>query len=211
MNQAIAILGEDIDPVALRRINEELATIGQSTSDLAESFNGLLRDSVNSWVDDLVEGTLSGKKAIEELLKDIAKMLIASQINNLIGALFGGGAGGGGGGIGGSIVGGLLPRAAPAFGGSTAAVATAGLFSSSGPAIAGGFSGRTTPASSSGKSTVNIFNQSGAQVAVDERQTADGRVLDVYIDQRVEAAMGSGRLDKTFRANYGLARRGSGR
>ena len=35
VNQAIAILGEDIDPVALRRINEELATIGQSTSDLA--------------------------------------------------------------------------------------------------------------------------------------------------------------------------------
>ena len=147
---------------------------------------------MNSWVDDLVEGTLSGKKAVEELLKDIAKMLIASQINNLIGALFGG-AGGGGGGIGGSIVGGFLPRAAPAFGGSTPAVATAGLFSASQPAAVGGFSGRTTPASSSGKSTVNIFNQSGAQVAVDERQTADGRVLDVYIDQRVEAAMGSGR------------------
>ena len=50
---------------------------------------------------------------------------------------------------------------------------------------------------------VNIINQAG--VDVQQRQSPDGRGLDVLITNKVNEVLGSGKADKTMRGRFGAA------
>ncbi|SDG31949.1 hypothetical protein [Alloyangia pacifica] len=54
--------------------------------------------------------------------------------------------------------------------------------------------------------TVNVYNN--ADVSVREEKSGDGKTVDLYIEGKMKSLLGSGALDRTMRANYGLRRSG---
>jgi len=65
--------------------------------------------------------------------------------------------------------------------------------------------------SSSGSNVyVNITNQTGGETQVNETQGASGeRIINVTVLKAVKDAIGSGSLDRDFRTNYGIQRKGT--
>jgi len=59
------------------------------------------------------------------------------------------------------------------------------------------------------KVTVNVINQSGADVQTSERQGEDGtKVLDIIINRKIQENFATGRLDRTLNTLYGTQRKG---
>ena len=63
---------------------------------------------------------------------------------------------------------------------------------------------------SSGNTTVNIINQSGASIETKETQNEGGdKVIEVLITSSVKKGIASGTYDKQFSDTYGLRRKGN--
>jgi len=55
--------------------------------------------------------------------------------------------------------------------------------------------------------TVNVHNNSSAEVATTSKDNSDGsRQIDIYIEQKVKSMLTSGTLDRTMRTSYGVGR-----
>jgi hypothetical protein len=64
-------------------------------------------------------------------------------------------------------------------------------------------------AGSFGKTTVNITNNSGADITPSQSTGPNGeQFLDFLVESKVKNAISSGSMDKTFNQSYGLKRRG---
>ena len=188
--------------IALREASDSAIT------GIGDAIGQTLVDSIGELTDGLVEGTLSFSEFTESLLKDMAKLILQMQLvaaaKAAIDAL-GNGFGGGG-----FSFGGLSPfgRAAAA---AVPAVATAGLFAASPGGGSTGFSGNAPSRTAVGGGvSVQVINQTAARIETQEARTSDGRMaLRVMVRDEIAGAMGEGSLDRNFRVNYGLTRRGS--
>lgn len=55
--------------------------------------------------------------------------------------------------------------------------------------------------------TVNVNNNAGVDVSTETRDNVDGsRVIDITIERKVQSMFNSGKMDRTMRSSYGLAR-----
>jgi hypothetical protein len=62
-------------------------------------------------------------------------------------------------------------------------------------------------ASNSGDTTINVYNNGDNQVTATESKDPNGKKqIDIYIEKHVKGAIASGKLDRTFRQNFGLVR-----
>lgn len=68
--------------------------------------------------------------------------------------------------------------------------------------------GTITPNHKLGGTTININNYSNSEVSVSESEDVSGSRIDILIDKKIQSSIAQGKFDNTFRANFGLARRG---
>jgi len=70
----------------------------------------------------------------------------------------------------------------------------------------GGSGGGTGGAAPGGNMSVNIYNQTDSKVTATERQSADGRVLDLFIEAAAADVSRGGRLGTAVQTSFGLNR-----
>jgi hypothetical protein len=59
--------------------------------------------------------------------------------------------------------------------------------------------------------TVNIVNQAGPEVQVQQQPSPDPKQLDIIISKKLNDALARGAADKTLRTAFGVTRRGVAR
>lgn len=198
----------------IRSIAEEVENLDALGKSMTETF---VRGVAGGLAKALASGEASfrnfGKVALEVLnnvLRRVAEMALEFALMRAMTGIFGAAGGGGGGSTPTPVVdklGGMVMGDAP-----THDVTLARMLRSFGPQ---GGSGPFRPATTAvGGTTVQIIDQrrGGARPEVSERTGPDGRrVLSVLIRDEMERAVGSGALDRTLAATFGLRRQGSSR
>lgn len=199
----------------IRSIAEEVENLDVLGKSMTETF---VRGVAGGLAKALASGEASfrnfGKVAMEVLnnvLRRVAEMALEFALMRAMTGIFGAASGGGGGSTPTTFVdsssGGMVMGDAP-----THDVTLARMLRSLGPQ---GGSGPFRPATAAvGGPTVQIIDQrrSGSRPEVSERTGPDGRrVLSVLIRDEMERAVGSGALDRTLAATFGLRRQGSSR
>ena len=186
----------------------------------------------NSFADGIADMVAKGKANFKELansiIADITRMIVKQQILNALGSTFGtttatssnffGGQTFANGGAFRSSLG--YPYGvynSPQFfnfgGGPLKAFAQGGVFAEAGPEaimpLARDSQGRLGVEATGSGTVVNVINNTSATANVSEERRLDGtREINVMIENAMGATIASGRLDKTFGANFGLRRRG---
>lgn len=212
---------------------ESVGTLSQGIAKGIEQAFGHLEDSFMEFVK---TGNINWKNFAQAVLDDLTKIIIRAAVIKplgdalLNGLSLGGGSGGGSGG-GGSLM--TMPQFAKggAFdGGKVIPFAKGGLVDSPTTfSYGGGKRGlmgeagteAILPLARSGNGdlgvqasvtpvTVNIINQSGAQVEQRETTGPSGeRTLDILITSKVREALVTGKFDGAMRTSYGVTRKGS--
>jgi len=186
-------------------------------------FTNAFSNMENSIVEFAKTGTFEFAKFAEAVLEDLLRMIIRLQITipliNSMQAALGGTAGGSlfGFAQGGAISGGVQKFATGGVVNSPTMFpmkSGMGLMGEAGAEAimplkrtAGGDLG----VNASGMGTVvNIYNESGSDAEVSESQDGNGkRIIDVMIRDSVKSSLGDGSLDRAFKTNFGLKRKGA--
>jgi len=201
--------------------------VGNTTTMVAGLIEGTfdkLGDSLSSWIE---TGKFKFADFTSAVLSDLNKIIVRAMIIRPLaeGILNWAGAGEIGGGMASGMTGGSFGSAntmSPAMFASGGVVSGATAFLNNGkPSIMGeagpeailplsrtangdlGISAKMNPV------TVNIINNSGAEITQKESSGPNGKTLDIVINSKVKEAIASGALDKSFQQAYGLKRRGN--
>lgn len=203
--------------------------------DISKGMDDVWASGMQGMADSLTDFVTTGKASFEDFTKSILKMIlkimIQKQIAGLVGAMFGGGgavtsasmfaeqASFGGGAIapfanGGIMTGsGSMPLKMYSTGGIANSPQLAMFGEGSRPeAYVPLPDGRTIPVTmaggAGGRVEVNVINNSNSQASAKERNTPNGKVIDVMIEQAVESGLSSGRFDRSLSSNFGINRAG---
>lgn len=177
---------KDVDSMEQAMANYAVNTLGQVSDALVDAaFTG-----EEAW-SDMIDSILAGlaKLALNKMFVDVFNSFFPNYAN--------GGSGVGSSGAG-AAAGAGNPRSASQFDTSpqyAPLVPTRRAASSP----SGGLGGATT---------VNVYNQSGTEATVTERQSNYGRTIDVVVANSVDNAIAQGRFDRSLNTFYGLRRRG---
>lgn len=218
------IFKDKLTPEQVKLYNRAIAELQKEIDKLSEDMQkvaDIISGNMESAFDSIINGTKSTKEAFTDMitgmLKDLAKLVASRYFQQFASTLVG------------NLPGGfnLIPTAFQAKGGvwqngiqtfAQGGIVTAptlfraangvGLMGEAGSeAIVpltrrGGRLGvEASPVN------VNVYNSSGTEATVEERNTMNGREIDIYIENRVKTMFGSGKLDKPMQMNYGLRRR----
>jgi phage-related minor tail protein len=75
--------------------------------------------------------------------------------------------------------------------------------------LARGADGKLGVSAPSSSLTVNVINNNGSQIKVEESESAQGgKQLQIMVDAAVEQSLGKGRFDRVLSTSYGVTRRG---
>jgi tape measure domain-containing protein len=220
-----------LDPEKAEKMKEALLGVDSAAKQVGESIADAIasnaNNAVNSFIDNIGQAKLSFSDFAEAVLKDIAKMIvqilvITPLIKSLKAAMSGMSLFGGGGGIGG-----LIPLSTPAAAsvdsrsmtvesampissyGSRSAMMRASIPSIQ-PFMGGNKSVASAPSAASSETIVNVYNSADATVKTAETTNADGsKQIDIMIEKKVKELFGTGAMDKSMRASYGLVRAAS--
>ena len=197
---------------------------------IQHSIEGWSRDAANAIIDFATNVKFSFTDMVNSILKDLARLVMQKAVldplfmnlGHWAGSLFGAGAGGGGANVAPGAHGlafdhGLIPMAAGGIVSSPTIFPFAGgaaLMGEAGPEAvmpltrtASGDLGVKTAGSSD--VTVNVINNAGADVSVDQGKDSNGaRKINVLIERSVQDAFTRGRFDSLMSGTYGLNRRG---
>jgi hypothetical protein len=86
-----------------------------------------------------------------------------------------------------------------------------GLFTvpDAGVARSGGDPQQFVGSSGSSGVSVNVVNNSGAEIGVESRQNADGStMIDILVERKVKGMIASGAMDRVMASTFGARRRG---
>lgn len=211
LNEMIA-RGDITDPELTRRLTEGMLKTKQVLIDSQRQITLLglaIQELEQPLTDVLVNGFDNASEAVENFLKAVARMIIELTIvKPLIAGLvqqFG-----------------LTPAKASApqsiapiivpdaASGLRAMTAPTQRMFAVGTSAPRGMSSLTLAAAmKKSTTTINITNNTPAQVTAQQNVTPGGsNVIDILIENKVNAAISAGRFDTSMRANYGMTRRG---
>jgi len=208
-------------------VGEELGTswrdwvtdASDSTDTFAEGVKSLgdrIATVADGWAatfsNDLVSALETGENAFksfaDSVIKQLARIALQMALEPLFssfGSLFSPGAGaaaaGAGAGAGGARAAGigLLNATTPQ---------TLNTKNIVGTPIAPNYGSLAAPAASRGAVNVTVNNNANAEVAVNQRQTANGMELEIAVERLVNDRIQQGAFDRAMNASYGLGRRG---
>lgn len=186
--------GELLGRGANRYLNSIGSTADQIVSAIERAFGGL----EDSFTEFIRTGTQDWRKFVDDILADVARILVRTQIvaplASAAASYFGPMVPGVGGGS-------FVPSG-------SAGVAPAVPFSKVGYASGNDIYAKSSP-SSSAPVTVNIVNNSSAEITQQESTGPNGeRFLDVIIKSKVNEGFATGAFDKSLSQSYGLRRKG---
>ena len=201
----------------LEGVNLELKKMSEGITD---ALDRNASNAVNNFIDTMGQAKFSFSAFTESILKDIAKMIVQLMIMKPLMA-----------GIQGMLPGAsAAPRSLPTTDGSTDVYDTPTVFKfAKGGVFAGGYqskmgmlgeagpeaimpltrgaNGKLGVTAQAAPTVVNVYNNAGTEVKTAETTNADGsKQIDIMIEKKVKDLFGSGSMDKSMRASYGLVR-----
>lgn len=205
----------------LEKVGEEIPEITKETDVLNQALGDSLARGLEGASDAFIDFALTGKQSVgdmaQSIIADLSKVILRAQLlkaltGTSVGNLIGLEAANGavfdrGGNVQPFAKGGIVtqPTIFPFANGT-------GLMGEAGPEaimpLSRDSSGRLGVTGS--PTTVNVYNNSGAQATVTEQDNpGGGKTISVMIENAVDQALARGRFDKTMSAVYGQRRRGT--
>jgi len=200
--------------------------------ELRDAVGGFSQQFAGEFVDNLMKGKVAFDGFAEGLLNTIIKTMMNQMVQKFITSFMGGG----GTSFGSSFLGGLFgsakgnmfsggtglgqgiydkPTFFPMQGTGLQKFAKGGMFGGTGVLGEAGPEA-IVPLKRTGSGdlgvqaspvTVNINNNAGVEVSASESSNEDGsKNIDIFIEKKVKEMFGSGAMDKTMKAGYGLSR-----
>ena len=217
-----ALIGvqDSLDPARVEQIRAAINSLADGSAEAWRQVSSGIENSMTEAFSSMVSGAKSAKEAFADMAKSILEMLLKILIQALIVKPIVGA-------IGGAIGFKFAKGGVFETGGRLTPFATGGIVSGPTPfAFGGGRRGimgeagpeAIVPLRRHGGSlgvaaspvNVTVNNNAGADVLVEERTNSDGsKQIDVMIERKVKEAIGSGAMDRTMAAAYGLKRRGT--
>ena len=202
----------------LEGVNLELKKMSEGITD---ALDRNASNAVNNFIDTMGQAKFSFSQFTESILKDIAKMIVQLMIMKPLMA-----------GIQSMLPGASVPgtKSMPTTDSDADVYDSPTLFKfAKGGIFAGGYqqklgmlgeagpeaimplsrgaNGKLGVSASAGPTTVNVYNNAGTEVKTSETTNSDGsKPIDILIEKKVKDLFGSGSMDKSMRASYGLVR-----
>jgi tape measure domain-containing protein len=213
-----------LDPEKANQMKEALLGVDSTAKQVGESITNAIASNANNAVNDFIDNIGNAKFAFsdfaEAVVKDIAKMVvqilvITPLIKALKTAMSGMGFGGFGGGSSpvqlasapASVDSRSMPTETMASSvyGSRSAMARASIPSI--PSLNVSMGRSAAPSVAVPETTVNVYNSADVTVKTAETTNQDGtKQIDIMIEKKVKELFGTGAMDKSMRASYGLVR-----
>jgi tape measure domain-containing protein len=213
-----------LDPEKANQMKEALLGVDSTAKQVGESITNAIASNANNAVNDFIDNIGNAKFAFsdfaEAVVKDIAKMVvqilvITPLIKALKTAMSGMSLFGGGGSspvqlasVPASIDSRGMPTEdtmATSIYGSRSAMARASIPSI--PSLNVSMGRSAAPSVAVPETTVNVYNSADVTVKTAETTNQDGtKQIDIMIEKKVKELFGTGAMDKSMRASYGLVR-----
>lgn len=200
-------------PEIVAAVERGIEDLQSPMSDLGQEITDVFGDQINNAFSSLIGQTASVEEAFQNMLvgitQDIAKFLVSQQIQRFIELLgsniFGSGTNSTSDGYYTAQQNAVIP-ATQAFGASRALPRTSVIPSSNGSTTFSG--GSSSSGGGFGNTNIVINNNSQAEVTAQTKDNSDGsKQVEIFVEQKVRSMFGSGTMDKTMQATYGLKRR----